>query len=261
MPPTDTTAPLSKPVEKPKTLAFGVEPSDRRYRLRLARYHALGEAVAAFARERRQSGATELRLVDVGLGRGRSRRYIEAHKGTDGIAYFGLDLNATRLSEVYRRESWNLVESNLEDGLPFPPASFDIVICEQVLEHVSDPAGTLRGLARILRQGGLLVAGVPIFPPGLYALRKHLVPWLDRLRRFDRCHLHVFSLRSFAELVGRGDLFKIEQARGFRIVSGGVLAPFEDFRWWWRLNRTLGASFPSICVEAQIVARRSNNRV
>jgi hypothetical protein len=46
-------------------LAFGVEPSERAYRLRLARYKALAETIAAYARET-EGQQPRLKLLDVG---------------------------------------------------------------------------------------------------------------------------------------------------------------------------------------------------
>lgn len=49
--------------------------------------------------------------------------------------------------------------------LPFKNACFDAVVCDQVLEHVSDPSGVARELMRVLKPGGLAYIGVPfVFP-------------------------------------------------------------------------------------------------
>ena len=45
--------------------------------------------------------------------------------------------------------------------------------------------------------------------------------------------------------------------RGFRIISGGLLRPLENYRWWWRFNRRLGELLPAACIEAQIIARKA----
>jgi len=45
--------------------------------------------------------------------------------------------------------------------LPFPDASFDRVLCSEVLEHVVDPAQAMRELVRVLKPGGLFAASVP----------------------------------------------------------------------------------------------------
>ncbi len=41
--------------------------------------------------------------------------------------------------------------------LPFPPASFDVVVCVRVLHHFADPRPAIREFARVLRPGGVLV--------------------------------------------------------------------------------------------------------
>lgn len=47
------------------------------------------------------------------------------------------------------------------DDLPLPSASFDAVLCTQVLEHVPDPFAALAELRRVLRPGGSLLVTVP----------------------------------------------------------------------------------------------------
>ena len=47
------------------------------------------------------------------------------------------------------------------DALPVPDASFDLVVCTQVLEHVPEPAAVLAELRRVLRDGGELWLTVP----------------------------------------------------------------------------------------------------
>jgi SAM-dependent methyltransferase len=45
--------------------------------------------------------------------------------------------------------------------LPFANSSFDAVFYHHVIEHVDDPAGSLRELVRVLRPGGLIYVGTP----------------------------------------------------------------------------------------------------
>jgi 2-polyprenyl-3-methyl-5-hydroxy-6-metoxy-1,4-benzoquinol methylase len=43
-----------------------------------------------------------------------------------------------------------------------PAASFDVVLCSEVIEHLPDPAAALRGLRRLLAPGGALVLSTPL---------------------------------------------------------------------------------------------------
>jgi SAM-dependent methyltransferase len=43
------------------------------------------------------------------------------------------------------------------EDLPFPTSSFDMVLSDQVLEHVEDPWGAVRESFRVVRPGGVVV--------------------------------------------------------------------------------------------------------
>jgi SAM-dependent methyltransferase len=49
-------------------------------------------------------------------------------------------------------------------ALPFAAASFDLVCCFDVIEHLDDDAGALREVQRVLGPGGLLALSVPAYP-------------------------------------------------------------------------------------------------
>lgn len=48
--------------------------------------------------------------------------------------------------------------------LPFPAASFDVIVCYHVLEHVPDDRAAMHELARVLRPGGVALVQVPFRP-------------------------------------------------------------------------------------------------
>lgn len=245
------------------TRAFGVEPGYAPYRLRQARYWELALDVARFADQRYAATGQRTDLLDVGVYDGVSRRYIENNTGAEYINYHGVDIFPHGLRFVYKHHDWRFHDINLETGLPsLESDAYDIVLCEQVLEHLNHLDAVLNDLARVLKPGGLIILGVPIFPFGLHLVRRHLIPILDQLRvrwtgrQKHRGHVQAFCKRSLIQLIQQTtDLCQL-RARGFRIVSGGILRSLENHRWWWRLNRRIGRLIPSLCIEIQITATK-----
>lgn len=239
-------------------LAFGVDPTrSEKYSLRQARYQAIGDVLAQES-QRFVDARSTLKLLDVGVWNGISMRYIEPRVPEGSVEYHGVDLKLH--AGIYRRADWaSLQEGNLLDGMPhIPSETFDVLICEQVVEHLPTIDVALQTLSRVVKPGGLLILGVPIFPSGIHLLRKHLVPAIDKLvgTKKVRGHLQAFSRASFERAVLQYCDAEILASRGFRMVSGGLLRSLENHRWWWRLNRQLGYTLPGLCTEIQIVARK-----
>jgi ubiquinone/menaquinone biosynthesis C-methylase UbiE len=47
------------------------------------------------------------------------------------------------------------------ESMPFADATFETVVCTEVLEHVPHPESALAEMRRVLRPGGLLLGSVP----------------------------------------------------------------------------------------------------
>jgi demethylmenaquinone methyltransferase/2-methoxy-6-polyprenyl-1,4-benzoquinol methylase len=101
-------------------------------------------------------------VLDVATGTGAVARELLARKGCRVV---GLDQSPEMLAEARRRlpADVKLVEGNAE-SLPFPDASFDALTFTYLLRYVSDPAATLRELARVVRPGGT-IAGLEFAVP------------------------------------------------------------------------------------------------
>jgi len=141
------------------------------------------------------------------------------------------------------------------DGIAFDADKFDIVIVEQVLEHLSNPGLVLKEIGRVLQRDGLLIVGVPIHLPIVAFLCPYVLPIFDKLTGTRRTYEQVFSYRSFMRLVSKVEYLCIQKIRGFRIVSGGPFALLENFCWWYKLNIVLGRAVPWLCPEVQVVCK------
>ncbi len=238
-----------------RPLAFEAEPSNRRYRLRLARYRYLPEALG----EALPEGSST--VFDVGCGKGRLPLYWKRWAPPSAKARLvGLDISPDRLAQAATRGYDLLVRCDLSRGIPAPDGAVDAVVCEQVLEHLTDDEVTaaLGEVRRALTPGGVAVLGVPVFPKLVLAVLPIVLRTRSALRRRrgqseHGSHHQHFSVDAFRDLVSRHGL-RVENVRGFRVISlpGNWL---EDQQWWYRLQRWLGARFPGLCTEATFVCR------
>jgi 2-polyprenyl-3-methyl-5-hydroxy-6-metoxy-1,4-benzoquinol methylase len=238
--------------------AFGIDPTrPERYSLRQSRYEALAEDISAWAGEAAARGET-LSLLDVGCGWGPLLRYLDTKPHFDRLRISATDM---RDAALYRKELYEeYVVGDLTGGYPeIASERYDIVVCEQVLEHLDRIDTALDTLVRVLRPGGTLVVGVPIFLPPLHLARKYLVPPLARLvgHPDSASHQQAFSMRSFLRELRKRPELTLVKVRGFRIVSGGLLRRLEDYRWWWRFNRRLGELVPAACIEIQVILKKA----
>ncbi|NBS97076.1 MAG: bifunctional 2-polyprenyl-6-hydroxyphenol methylase/3-demethylubiquinol 3-O-methyltransferase UbiG [Betaproteobacteria bacterium] len=96
-------------------------------------------------------------IVDVGCGGG----ILAESMARAGGVVTGIDLadRPLKVAELHRLESGVSVQYRriaAEDLARAEPAAFDIVTCMEMLEHVPDPASTIRACAQLARPGGWL---------------------------------------------------------------------------------------------------------
>lgn len=127
-------------------------------------------------------------------------------------------------------------------ALPYPDGTFCVVHAHQVLQHVGDPVGALREMARVTRPGGLVAArdadygAMTWFPPA-----PGLDDWLDLYGRVARGNGGEPDagrrLRSWALAAGLTDV----------TASSGTwtFATAEERAWWSGLwaDRTLASAY------------------
>ena len=126
-----------------------------------------------------------VRILDIGCGFGETLGYHRA-RGCD-VYGVEVDENIRRVAEKF---GFN-VHVGLFDPDIYDAGFFDYVTMDQVIEHVTDPLETLRGIARILKPGGVAILSTPNSHGwGAMIFGRRWINW------HAPYHLHHFSIRS-----------------------------------------------------------------
>lgn len=99
------------------------------------------------------------KALDLGAGIGRDLEIIR--KYSPEAELFGIEFDAQQCA-LLKNQGVKTYQVDLESSrLPFEDETFDIVIINQVLEHIKDIFFVLHETARVLKKGGYVLIGVP----------------------------------------------------------------------------------------------------
>lgn len=143
-------------------------------------------------------------VLEVGCGRGATLQWLKASGRCDrsvGIELFeraAADARAV-VDEVHVGNAEALVQH------AWPPGTFDLVLCLDVLEHLVDPWAFMGQVQRLLKPGGLVVASIPNVRHARVVLPLLLQGrWqYEDAGQLDRTHLRFFTRESALQLMQR----------------------------------------------------------
>lgn len=171
--------------------------------------------------ERPQGGHAKLlalvgsgkRVLDVGCSSGYLARPLVQHSCT----VVGIERDEVA-AEAAREVCAEVLVGDVETlELPFPPGSFDIVLCGDLIEHLRDPERFLGRMRPRLKPEGLLALTTPNVASWAIRLGLLVARWRCTDRGIlDRTHLHFFTRRTLVEALERA---------GYRLVELDFTVP------------------------------------
>lgn len=128
-----------------------------------------------------------LRLLDAGAGEQQFKKYCHHlnYVSQDFAQYDGLGDSAGLQTGTWDNSNLDIISDITE--IPEPDASFDVILCSEVFEHLPNPVLAIEEFSRLLKAGGQLIITAPFcslthFAPyhfytgfNRYFYEKHLV--------------------------------------------------------------------------------------
>lgn len=157
-------------------------------------------------------GYNKIRILDAGCGAGRLMSFVYRSLSDQypdcTVEIYGFDVidhgvqasgfierAVTSLSDDIPSIDWaqQIKPIRIDDSWPFQDNFFDVVLSNQVIEHVHNKPYFFAESHRVLREGGY---GIHLFPLKHYVYEGHLnLPWVHRIRSYGSmvCYISILS--------------------------------------------------------------------
>lgn len=143
-------------------------------------------------------------LLDVGCATG---EFLQGMRRQGGWQVHGVELTPEVAQIARDRHQLDIFTGTLEQAA-YPAKRFDVVTLWDVLEHLYDPAATLREIHRILKDDGILLIRVPNLASWDARLFGRYWAGLDAPR-----HLYIYTPQTLTQLL-RQNGFCVREHRG-----------------------------------------------
>ena len=150
--------------------------------------------------------STESEVLDLGAGRLPYKKIIEQYTKK----YFSMDFQKTHPDLDYIGTA---SDTKMKDE------RFDIVFCNQVLEHVPDPDESFEEIRRILKPGGIGIISTP------FLVELHNEP-------YDFFRYTKYALKMFAEKSGF-EVLSLSETGGIFAILGRYVSRFMILAFYW----------------------------
>ena len=157
------------------------------------------------------------KILDLGCGKGMVGYLIRTQRDLTNSTLIGMDISESFLSFTKKHNIYDkLIKRDLTKKLPFKDSSLDVVICSEVIEHMSKETGEklLNEINRIIAKDGRVIITTPNV-------------WLKMPSKnyFDQHH-SLWKVSDFSK-------------RGYTVRGIGIKLPFNIIAWYTPIIHSL----------------------
>lgn len=174
-----------------------------------------------------------VRLLDLGAGAG----IVSQMNFKDLVAHAaGVDLDGRVCTNPFLHGG----HLGSIESLPFPDESFDVVVCDNVLEHLDQPARVFSEVRRVLRPGGVFLGKTPNRYHYMPLVARATPLWFHRFvnRARGRASIDTFPTRYRAN--SRKDLARLAREGGLELVALQTVESRPEYLRMWPITYLVG---------------------
>ena len=173
-------------------------------------------------------------ILDVGCGSGDRTIRIANHFNIDMRNTYGVDYDDQLVTACKKRFNAGRIDLETAD-LPYEDNTFDLVICNQVLEHLKNYGKVIDDLIRVTKKGGYIAVGIPNLAHLIN--RMYLLFGIQPMCiHLDGSHVRSFTHKSFVEMLA--------SVRGVKLIDckGALMYPLPFIVATFLANYFIGLS-------------------
>lgn len=160
-------------------------------------------------------------ILDVGCGDGSRTMRLAEYFNINRKNVYGLEYDQNHINNCNLRFYCSRIDLEI-DSIPFKEKMFDLVICNQVLEHIKNYQNVINQLIRVTKNEGYIVIGVPNlahFINRIYLLFGRQPMCID----IDSPHVRAFTHKSLS--------LKLSTTETVELIDrkGSLMYPFPSF--------------------------------
>lgn len=183
-------------------------------------------------------------LLDIGCWDGEATKFYSEQFETSNL--YGIDIFPD-VAEKAKKNGVKVGICNFEnEAIPFPDQQFDIIIANQVFEHLKNIYHLMDEINRVLKAGGLLLFSVPNLA-SLHCRLQVLFGIQPTIIKLFEAHVRVFTPSALKLFLTLGNQFSIKR------FTGSGYYPFPPF-----ISQPLSKLLPNSSLFLVYVLQKNN---